>query len=125
VQEGGPRRRRQNSLLTAAQPPQTWQRPLIQGDHHRDHILPPDLARQTERHRLKMELHQRKDARYVNRENKLRNTALKAPFNQRRSERAGNGSRRAPAPWMGRIDAMVRQLPDMGANRRLVDTQFR
>jgi hypothetical protein len=71
-----------------------------------------------------MELRQRKDARYVNRENKLRNTALKALFNQRRSERAGNGSRREPAPWMGSIDAMVRQLPDMGANWRLLDTQF-
>jgi len=62
-----------------------------------------------------MELHQRKDARYVNRENKLRNTALKAPFNQRRSKRAGNGSRRVLAPWMGRVDALVRQFPNMGA----------
>lgn len=121
---GARRRQRQHSLLAAAQLAKTLQRPYIEDDYHRYNIPPSDLARQTERHWLKMELYQREYTRRLVLDDKMSNPALKAPFNQGQSERARNGARRMLAPSMAWGDAMVRHLPDMGSNRRRPHTQF-
>ncbi len=73
---------------------------------------------------MNMELHQRKDARRVDLDDKMRDPPLEAPFNQGQSEFSGDGTCRTPAPWMARVDAMVRHLPNMGSNGRVPHTQF-
>jgi len=51
-------RRGQKSFLIATQPANTPQGPIIQDDHHRNHVPSPDIAGQTERQWMNMELHQ-------------------------------------------------------------------
>ena len=37
----------QSFFLIASHLAEAFERPLVEGDHHRDHIPPPDVARQT------------------------------------------------------------------------------